>query len=271
MYWCHFINLAQPPNKGDDYLRKAVRQVYQPLLDLFESNPSAHLTANIDGDLAKRLDALGEASVLERFAVLSASGRIELTASAYGSPVLGVLDAGEMERLIDKNTDVNKRLLGDAFDPKGFFPPEMSYDYPMVPVVRKLGYQWILMDEMSHTGKPGTLEPDRLYAFDNAPEVKLVFRDRSRSTGIIYGSFKTARDFTASLEGQPSNGTYVLTGTEADLYGMRRTGPRDFLEDMIKQAPCEMLTVSELLEKITKVEPATPVPASWSSWDTLAF
>ncbi|MCH7553007.1 MAG: hypothetical protein IIC82_03295 [Chloroflexi bacterium] len=270
MYWCHFINLFQPSNKKDDYLLKATNQCYLPLLQIIEANPNARLTVNMDANLAERLQALQQDEVLKKIHALAKSGQIELTASGYAGTVLGVLSEEEMEQRIAQNTKSNMGFFGDAYAPNGFFPPEMAFDPVITPVVRKLGFQWMILDEISHTGTPGTPKRDRIYTMAGSPDLKLVFRDRSRSTGISYGSFKTAQDFVKSFDNQ-GGAEFVITGTEGDLYGMRRTGPREFLRDMIEQAPYEMLTISELVGRISKVDEASPVPGTWSTWDTLAF
>ncbi|MEE9284359.1 MAG: hypothetical protein V3V35_01385 [Dehalococcoidia bacterium] len=271
MYWSHFVNLFQPASKSNDYIRKATRKCYLPLVEILDAHPNARMTINLDGSLAERLDSLGLGAVLEGLRRLAERGQVELTASAYGGPVLGTLSPDEMAELIQRNTQVNVSFFGDVYRPRGFFPPEMSYTSPIAPVVRDLGCQWILLDEMSHSGTPGAIRFDRVYAMEEMPELKILFRDRSMSTGIMYGSFQNAESFMEAQRQRLSGGQYVVTGTEADLYGMRRTGPRDFLVDMMEKEPVSMITASEVLDRINTVEPVKPVPASWSTWDTLAF
>jgi alpha-amylase/alpha-mannosidase (GH57 family) len=271
LYWAHFINFFQPPIKTNDYIRKAARTCYLPLIEVLEAHPKARITVNLAGALAERLRALELGPVLDGLRRLAQRGQIELTASAYGGPILGTIPEDEMKALIAKNTQAVRAHLGNVFKPAGFFPPEMSYDGQFAPVVAALGYQWMILDEMAHSGKPGTFLSDRVYLMEGLPQLKIIFRDRSMSTGILYGSFDGADAFVKAQEGRMDNGHFVVTGTEADLYGMRRTGPRDFLVDMIRRSPVTMVTVSEAVRLIGKREPVRPVAASWSTWDTLAF
>ena len=64
---------------------------------------------------------------------------------------------------------------------------------------------------------------------------------------------------------------YVLTGVDADLYGMRRIQPREFLTAMMEEDVWDMLSMSELLMRLEVMDSVTPVPGSWSAWDTFAF
>ncbi len=271
MYWSHFINFFQPAIKTDDYIRKAARTCYLPLIEILEQHPNARMTVNLDGALGDRLQKLGLSDVLAGLRRLLGKGQIEMTASAYAGPILGTMPAAEMRALIAKNTEAAGKLIGPAYKPAGFFPPEMSYDGQFAPVVAELGFQWLILDDMAHSGKPGTFLSDRVYTMEGLPKLKIVFRDRSISTGIMYGSFSTAEAFMNAQAARMSDSHFVVTGTEADLYGMRRTGPRDFLADMIEHAPVKMATISEVLQRIGKTEAVRPVPASWSTWDTLAF
>lgn len=271
MYWSHFINLALPTSKPNDYVRKASRDCYVPLLEIIEAHPRARITVNIDGSLAERLRDLGASGALEGLRRLAERGQVELTASAYGGPVLGTLPAAEIKAAVRRNTEALRGFFGDAYRPAGFFPPEMSYQPSIAPIVHEMGYRWIVLDEMAHTGKPGTIKADRVYVMEGMPDLKVVFRDRSMSTGILYGSFEDADSFMKARGWHTDERSFVLTGTEADIYGMRRTGPKKFLVDMTEKQPATMVTVSEALGLMTKVEPVKPVPASWSTWDTLAF
>ena len=271
MHWSHFINLSQPANKNNDYVRKAATTCYLPLIEILKAHSKAHITVNIDGNLAERLTTVGHKAVLEGFRDLAAKGQVEFTASAYAAPVLGPMKPEEMKAAIKKNTDVMRGFMGDTYKPTGFFPPEMAYDPHVAPVVNALGYRWIVLDEMSHSGTPGSFLQDRVYVMDGMPDLKIVFRNRSMSTGILYGQLSDADKFMDAQKGKTGNGYFIVTGTEADLYGMRRTGPRDFLVNMMDKMPAPMVTIAEVIKLISQTEKVKPVPSTWSTWDTLAF
>jgi len=271
LYWCHLINCFQPEFKSDDIIRKAATVCYLPLFDLFEATPKAHLTVNFDGRLAERLDAVGHAEVMRRLAALVKRGQIELTASAFGGKPLNTLPPDEAAALIEQNTAACRKYFGELYKPVGFFPPEMSYTPALAPIIKSHGYRWVVMDEMGHSGRPGTAKADRTYKMNSSLGLQVIFRDRSISTGILYGNFADTKAMHEAIRARGEHNAYLFTGIEADIYGMRRTQPRELLAEMIKHTPMQMVTVSELLHAVHPTEEVSPVPASWSTWDTLAF
>jgi predicted glycosyl hydrolase (DUF1957 family) len=271
LYWCHLINFFQPEFKSDDIIRKAASVCYLPLLEIFEANPQARITVNFDGRLAERLDVVGHSEVMARLGALVKRGQAELTASAFGGKPLNTLPVSEAEALIEQNTKVCRRYFGEVYKPAGFFPPEMSYAPALAPIIKSHGYRWVVMDEMGHSGKPGTARADRTYKMNSTLGLQVIFRDRSISTGFLYGNFTDVASINQAIQARGAQNAYLFTGIEADIYGMRRTQPRDLLAQMIAQTQMRMVTVSELLGLVTTVEEVTPVPASWSTWDTLAF
>ena len=271
MLWAHFINFSVPETKADAYLHQAWSRCYEPLLSLIAAHPQAHLTFNVDGLFIRRMLGAGLSEGVAAIRRLAEAGQVELASSAYAGPVLGPMSEGAIDDAVNRAADVARDVFGEAYAPAGFFPPEMSYDVNVGAAAGRFGFKWMLLDEMSHSGKPGSVLWDRVYALSAHPEVKILFRDRSLSQGFVYGSFEEpAALVDAAARAGPAR-TYVFTGTEADLYGTRRVQPRDFLAAMIRDGVWEMVTISELLAKLDVTDTVVPVPASWSAWDTLAF
>ncbi len=269
MLWAHFINFFVPETKADAALHRAWERCYEPVLGLIAAHPRARLTCNVDGSFIGRLQEAGLGEGVGALRRLAESGHVELTASAYGGVVLGPMSSEAVEDTVTRAGEASREAFGEVYAPAGFFPPEMSYDRNVGEAAARLDFKWMLLDEMSHSGRPGSVSWDRAYRLE-AAEVKLLFRDRSLSQGMVYGSFDAPADL-ASAAGATAGRAYVLTGVEADIYGTRRVQPREFLAAMFAYDAWEMVTVSELLERLGDPEPVTPSPASWSAWDTLAF
>ena len=269
MLWAHFINFFVPKTKADAALHRAWERCYEPLLRLIAAHPRARLTCNVDGSFIRRLQDAGLGEGVSALRRLAESGQAELTASAYGGSVLGPMSGDEIDGAVARGGAVSREAFGEVYAPAGFFPPEMSYDRNVGEAAARLGFEWMLLDEMSHSGKPGSVSWDRAYRLDGA-QVKLLFRDRSLSQGMVYGSFADPADLVSAASATPGR-SYAFTGVEADIYGTRRVQPREFLAAMLAYDAWEMVTVSELLGRLGDVEPVTPAPASWSAWDTLAF
>lgn len=269
MLWAHFINFFVPETKADAALHRAWERCYEPLLGLVAAHPRARLTCNVDGSFIGRLQDAGLSEGVAALRRLAESGQVELTASAYGGVVLGPMSGNDIDAAVARADEASREAFGEVYAPAGFFPPEMSYDRNVGEAAARLGFKWMLLDEMSHSGRPGSVSWDRSYRLETA-EMKLLFRDRSLSQGMVYGSFDAPADL-ASAASASAGRVYVFTGVEADIYGTRRVQPREFLAAMFAYDAWEMVTVSELLERLGDAEPVTPSPASWSAWDTLAF
>ncbi len=272
MLWAHFINFFVPETKAAAALHRAWERCYEPLLRLIVAHPRARLTCNVDGSFTGRLLDAGLGEGVAALRRLAESGQVELTASAYGGVVLGPMRDDEIDGAVAGGVAASREAFGEVYAPVGFFPPEMSYDRNVGEAAARLGFAWMLLDEMSHSGRPGSVSWDRAYRLDieGAAAVKLLFRDRSLSQGMVYGSFADPADLVSAASAAPGR-SYVFTGVEADIYGTRRVQPREFLAAMFDYDAWEMVTVSELLGRLGDVEQVTPAPASWSAWDTLAF
>ena len=269
MLWAHFINFFVPETKADAALRRAWERCYEPLLGLIAAHPRARLTCNVDGSFIRRLLDAGLDEGVVALRRLAESGQVELTASAYGGPVLGPMSDDAIGGAVARGVAASREAFGEVYAPVGFFPPEMSYDRNVGATVERLGLEWMLLDEMSHSGKPGSVSWDRAYRLGAGP--KLLFRDRSLSQGMVYGSFDAPAALASAAASAAPERVYAFTGVEADIYGTRRVQPREFLAAMFEYDAWEMVTVSELLGRLGDAEPVTPSPASWSAWDTLAF
>ena len=276
MLWAHFINFFVPETKADAALHRAWERCYEPLLALSAAHPRARLTCNVDGSFIRRLLDAGLGAGVAALRRLAESGQVELTASAYGGPVLGPMSDDAIGGAVARGVEAAREAFGEIYAPRGFFPPEMSYDRNVGAVTARLGFEWMLLDEMSHSGKPGSVSWDRAYRLDTGPDtadprLKLLFRDRSLSQGMVYGSFDAPAALASAAASAAPDRVYAFTGVEADIYGTRRVQPREFLAAMFEYDAWEMVTVSELLGRLGDAEPVTPSPASWSAWDTLAF
>ena len=273
MLWAHFINFFLPETKSDAALHRAWERCYEPLLALIAAHPRARLTCNVDGSFIRRLVDAGLGEGVAALRRLAESRQVELTASAYGGPALGPMSDEAIDDAVARAEEASREAFGEVYAPAGFFPPEMSYDRNLGEAAARLGFEWMLLDEMSHSGRPGSVSWDRTYRLDAAPhaELTLLFRDRSLSQGMVYGSFDAPADLASAAASAAPERVYVFTGVEADIYGTRRVQPREFLAAMFEYDAWEMVTVSELLRRLSDAEPVTPSPASWSAWDTLAF
>jgi len=263
MLWINFIHLYQPANAESYGIRKALDKSYWRLLRLMEEHPQLRMTWNVSGCLLDRLADEKEEKWLERLRFLVKKGRVELVGSAAYHGFLPFLPEEETIRQIKENEKILRRHFGRGFKPAGFFLPEMAYTPAVAKLVKKLGYSWIILDEIAYSGdlrqRP---ERGRCYV-DGASGLKVVFRNRSLSSTY-------PPDSLLSLSAGPDKDCQdpLVTATDAELYGLRHEDPTGELEKIVKVEGLKTMTISGWLRSC-RLKPVKVLPQT-CSWESSA-
>lgn len=256
MIWINFLHLYQPANTEFYNIRKALDKSYWRLLRLAEEHPDLRLTFNISACLLERLEEAKEKAFLERLKFLVKKGRIELTGSAYYHGFLPLLPEKEVVRQIKENEKKLKSIFGKNFKPSGFFLPEMAYSTSVAKIVKRLGYQWIVLDEISGNKQKEKVDINNLY-IDEASGLKVIFRNREISSSY-------PPDKIISLVKEKLT---MFTATDAELYGLRHEDPTSEMEKIAKQKDLKTLTISSYFKKLEKKK-AIKIKIIASSWES---
>ena len=72
-------------------------------------------------------------------------------------------------------------------EPQGFFPPEMGFNCYIAKIVAKLGYKWIIVDELSFPRDKGPIDYSKLYSMEGLDDFYIHFRERQMSWTILSG------------------------------------------------------------------------------------
>lgn len=263
MLWLNFLHFYQPANAEFYNIRKALDKSYWRLLRLLEEHPDLRMTFNISGCLLDRLHDEKEDSFIERLKFLVKKGRVELTGSAYYHGFLPLLPEREVIRQIKANEKTLKKFFGKGFKPEGFFLPEMAYSPALSRIIKKLGYSWIILDEVAYSGglSGAKLRPDfqKLY-LDEASGLKVVFRNRELSSA--YPPDK----LLGLIKSKFSLGT-IITATDAELYGLRHEDPTGEMEKIAKVKDLKTLVLSRYLKLLSKKK-ALRIKVWPSSWES---
>lgn len=280
MIWINFLHLYQPANTDFYNIRKALDKSYWRLLRLMEEHPDLRMTWNISGCLLERLIDAKEDAFLERLKFLVKKGRLELTGSAYYHGFLPLLPEREVGRQIKANEKILKQIFGSNFKPTGFFLPEMAYSEGVAKLVKKAGYEWLILDEISYSGGSKAHPKINEAYVDEASGLKIIFRDRTISSTYppdsLWAIFKAATK-TASLKinnakqatvkkTAVSAEPVICTATDAELYGLRHEDPSAELEKIAKHQGLKTRTVSAQLAQLSKK--ATKIKIYASSWES---
>ena len=158
MYWANFLHFYQPAGQQPDILEAVVEQSYRPILEGLRRSPKVRLTLNINGALIELFDKYKYYDLLEILKEIGGDGRIEFTSSAKYHAFLPFLNDQEIIRQIKMNDETNRFFLGSAYNPKGFFPPEMAYKEELPAIIESLGFKWMILDEISCGGETGLVD-----------------------------------------------------------------------------------------------------------------
>jgi len=277
-------------------LKRICSESYRPLLKVFEEYPNARVTINFNGVLTDMLMDCGHEDIIEGYRNLADRGQIEFTGTGKYHPILPLIPKEEVKRQIDLNTQTNRRSFGKAYEPQGFFPPEMCYSRDILRPIIKSGYHWTIL---SGIACPADWPMDIVYRTEcDGQEIAVFFRDDVLSNRISFQELN-ADQFIAHLndwQGKREN-IYVVTAMDAETYGHHIQDwettflakvyeeleqPAQPLEE-VKQAKVlaeqhatlltnnevatkiRMVTISQLLDLFPRGHPIEPRPSSWST------
>jgi hypothetical protein len=266
MLWANFLHIYQPPTQIREITEKVTRESYRPIVELLLAHPRGRITLNINGVLTEQLARWGGADVLAGLRTLAERGQIEFTGSAKFHPILPLLPDAEITRQIELNEQANRAAFGEAYRPRGFFCPEMCYSRRVAEVAIRLGYRWLIIDEICYDGRLGQARPDTWYTLAGHPEIGIAFKERAVSAAITYGQAETLAAFRR-LVGDRARGNVVLTGTDGEVYGHHRRGQEGLLAEAFDDPEVEAARISDLPEMLSRRAEIDPLSGSWSTWE----
>lgn len=277
---------------------KVSNESYRPIMEVFEDFPYAKATFNINGVLTEMLGLYGYSDVLDKMRKLAENGQVEFAGSGKYHPILPLIPGDEVERQIRLNQNTNRQYLGEAYQPRGFFPPEMCYSQDIVEPVIASRHQWIIV---SGIACPVEWPMNVIHQVDyRDSSLSVFFRDDILSNKI---SFKDVdgKGFIEHLRQlhQGEGDIYVITAMDAETFGHHiqhwdklflsqvyetLTPAEDAKSVMREQKPLaeqhrklfeygesaeakeiEIVTISRLLEIFPRGQKIEPRPSSWST------
>lgn len=256
MKWINFLHFYQPANIEAKIIEEAAQKSYFRLLRLFEENKNLRLTINISGCLLERMEELGMADFSSRLIPLLKSGRIEIVGTAAYHAFLPLLPEKEIIFQIKEQEKILQKHFGIS-RPKGFFLPEMAYSKEAAVIIKKLGYEYLILDPISYSPKNNNdLEALKVYR-DQDSGLKIIFRNRAWST-------KYAPDYLQRSLATGRAGT-IITASDAELYGLRHEDPSAELEKVAQDKRLITNNLNDLIASTSEIEDIILRPSSWES------
>jgi len=269
MIWANFLHIFQPPDQKEDILRQITSESYQPLIKILKENPQAKLTLNITACLTEQLIILGYQNLIRELGELVKRGQVELTDSSKYHAFLPLLPETEVERQIKLNQETNKKIFGDIYQPKGFHLPEMAYSRKIAEIVAKLGYSWLILNEISFEGKLfSKINTSKIYRLKSLPGIKILFRNRKLSDLIQRGQMWETKNFYRFLGKEIREDEYIITAMDGETFGHHRPGLEKFLYQLYQEKKIKTMTISEIINSFPEGEEIKPLEGSWASMES---
>ncbi len=269
MVWINFLHLYQPANTEFSNIREALDKSYWRLIRLLDEHPDLKFTLNISGCLLERLWEEGEKEFTRRLKVLLDKSQIELVGSAAYHAFLPLLPKDEVIKQIKDNERILREHFGKKVKLRGFFLPEMAYSSEVAKIIKKMGYEWLILDEIAYSGVSRKRPRFDRYYLDKNSGLKIVFRDRQLSSAYapkelapILKKIKVARK-----KKQTKEKSIFITATDSELYGLRHEDPTAELEKIVKVKEIGTELISNFIKQVddSKVEKIKLFPSSWET------
>jgi len=265
MLWVNFFHIYQPPNWDKRVIKKVAIESYLPFVNILKKNSKIKVTLNITGSLTEQLHQLGFQNIIRDLKVLAQKKQVELTGSALYHPILPLLPKNEIIRQIKLNTQLNRKYFGATYNPKGFFPPEMTYSNKLSKIVKSLGFKWLIIDEIAAYGTLDTLQFDTNYKIKGS-NLYIVFRNRRISDNFSFHSNpRHPEKFWEAVETGKRSVNTLITAMDGENLGHHRHGYDRFWRQLVTTKGITTRTISELIRYNKHSIILTPRSSSWSS------
>jgi hypothetical protein len=267
MVWANFLHFYQPPTQKPYWITRITKESYRPIVEGLLAHPGAKITLNISAVLLEQLDRYDQGDIIDGLRTLLERGQIELTGSAKYHALLPFLPEAEARRQIRLNQQVLRHYFGSAYQPAGFFPPEMAVTPDIMPLIRDEGFSWVIADEYSCPGGPEAIAYDRRYLVKDVDGLGIYFRERRVSWSILAGELGTPSLVKAHLGKRLQRPEFLLTAMDGETFGHHRPGLENLLFDLTDEKELPPALISELSTIFTQATTVEPQPSTWAFMD----
>jgi hypothetical protein len=208
----------QPVGNFDGVFEQAYLDSYRPFLDLLERHPGIRLALHTSGPLAEWLDR-HHPDYLDRLAVLTARGQIEIVGGGFYEPVLAMLPARDRIDQITSYTRWLERRLHTKVS--GMWVAERVWDPGMTKDVAAAGIGWTILDD-SHFKAAGLADDqlDRHWLTEGDGATLAVFPVSERLRYVIpFAAPEATLDHLRFLAAR-RHGALAVFGDDGEKFGV---------------------------------------------------
>ncbi|MFX0113201.1 MAG: hypothetical protein ACFFB3_01500 [Candidatus Hodarchaeota archaeon] len=264
---CIVLHAYQPPYPAQD--PKIVNRIVQNCYDPFFKQLLAEekrITLNINGVLLETLSN-DSSSTIDLLKICADEGLIEFLGSGAYHPIFPLLSSKEnRSQQIKANSEISKRILGNSYDPQGFFPPELAVNDWFAREIADFGFRYMLVPQNSVPLLHRDLLP-YMKSASSVSKITILPRNRDLSNRIAFRHFGDEISFLLAsldqiheaLESPP------IIAMDIETFGEHHSGYQAFLFQLLDR--CDNLTGSELVDQVPDYEITRLRSSSWSTSD----
>ncbi len=264
MKWANFLHMYQPAEQQPDILEAIVVQCYRPLIEGIKERPHVRLTLNVNGALLDLFDRYGYKDLITDLRELCEDGRVEFTSSTKYHALLPFISEPEIIRQITLNNETLKKYLGPSLRLKGFFAPEMAYSEKSAKLIEELGFEWMILDEISCGGEVGKVDYTKVYNVTGT-KLKVFFRERRLSNLIMSAVVRSKETLFEAMPDAIKSDRYVVTAMDAETFGHHRPGLEKMLFGIFDTPSLGLIQISEIENSYKEETSISPTSATWAS------
>ncbi|MEW6556343.1 MAG: alpha-amylase/4-alpha-glucanotransferase domain-containing protein [Elusimicrobiota bacterium] len=138
------VHNHQPIGNFDNVFEHAVKQAYQPFLDVIEKHPTIKIVFHYTGCLIDWLEE-HKPEILVRLQKLIENKQAEILTGGYYEPILPVIPDRDKLGQIAKLTDYIKNKF--AFTPKGLWLAERVWEPSLAKILNEAGVEFVVLDD----------------------------------------------------------------------------------------------------------------------------
>lgn len=260
--WINFFHFHQPAYQEINIVKQISKQSYDFLIKIFKENPSFYTTINFTGALTELLIKSKQTRIIQGLKPLIQKGQIELTGTAKYHPILPLISESQIIRQIEINNKIQQANFGAAYSPKGFFCPEMSYSPKVGKIIQKMGFKWIILDQIHYNGSTkNNINYSKKYEIKGLG-LKVLFRNREISKSYVPQSVEKILN-----QQKKYSQDFLVTATDAEMYGHAHVDNTKTFSKILKNNNLKTYTVSNYLNKINGLTKVSPISTSWETWE----
>lgn len=280
--WAMFLHFYQPFNQQRDIVEAVVNQCYGPIFEGLLNKKDVKITVNVCGALLEVLDKFGFGRVIQNLSLLHKKGFVEFTSTSCYHAFLPMLPENEIVRQIMLDDDLLNKyvfLSKEPIKPVGFFPPEMAVSEKILRILARLGYRYVILDEISYKDEnldegnageriyEGLIFGNHLYKFLDT-DLYLFFRQRQPSNVMMSGLVRRTNDIIKIIRSYKRQ-NYVITAMDGETFGHHRIGFErvflGFFDTSKDKRMVEFVTLHDLMHLNYPVEKVNVFDSTWAS------